>query len=1057
MAIAGQAKDRASTRREPGDTIGWEDFAIMPKEPRARLATGPPCPVRPRSSSPGRGWRFALAASLAGVGGSPAAAAPPLDHVIVVVMENRAYDTVVSQPYISSMISRGVVFTSSFAIRHPSQPNYVALWSGSTQGSTSDACVVRGSPFTAENLGHACEVAGLRWRAYSEDLPWAGSDTCRANDLYARKHAPWTQFGNLDHLNERPYTDLALDIANRELPELAFVVPNLCNDMHSCPTARGDAWLADNVPAMLEALGPNDLLVLTWDEADHSGDNHILTAFLGGAVKPGFAVADTINHYTVLRAICEGLGLTPFMAAASEPTIANAWVDRNLVANPSFEASTDGWIPYQDAAIARVPGGSDGAYALEIQGPPVAGPFGVDDAPEWVGPGVAAGARYRFTAWVRSAAGTGSAQLQIGERVGPVRQGAPFRSPTASLSPAWQMLSVDYVVTNPGAALDFQVIDDPGAPGEAFQVDAVSIVLAGADRPPLVAAPAAQGAEGSRITMNVTAVDPDRHPIDRLTADLSALPPGDAVFRVGPGNASGTLTWTPSFADGGRSYPVSFTASNTLTGARVTTISVANVNRPPRASLAVTPAAGPAPLTVTADASASTDPDGPLAGYTFDFGDGTVVGPQSTPGATHVFTPGVWTVTVRVDDGDGGADAAAVRVNASFNMVTNGSFESSLDGWRPSAGATLARVPGGYDGDWALEVRGPASLASFEANDVPNWVGVVVAGRRYHFTAWVRSAAGSGSASLRIREFLNGLQVGNTVRSPAVRLLPEWQMLAADPVAATAGGTFDFQLTDTPAAPAEVFDIDAVAIEREGPDLAPVVTAPPYAIAPTGVPIGLTVMAADPDGDPIGSLGADLAGLPPGNDARFTADPAHHSGRLTWTPRPADLGRTYPVTFTATNGRSGSAATPVSVIAKRPPHAAPAVTPGAGAAQATGGTRDTTGTSGAGPAASDGALASPPDAADEAGGMRASVSPNPVASEGALSFTMRRPGLARVELFDVRGRCVRTLLDGLRPGGRHALPLDGRDDTGAPLPAGMYYYRLRTAEGSTSGRFLLLP
>ena len=66
------------------------------------------------------------------------------------------------------------------------------------------------------------------------------------------------------------------------------------------------------------------------------------------------------------------------------------------------------------------------------------------------------------------------------------------------------------------------------------------------------------------------------------------------------------------------------------------------------------------------------------------------------------------------------------------------------------------------------------------------------------------------------------------------------------------------------------------------------------------------------------------------------------------------------------------------------------------------------------------------------------------------------PGPVRAQVFDVRGRCVRTLIDGDWPAGRQIIALDGRDDRGAMLPAGVYYYRVRTAEGSQTGRFLLL-
>src|SRR5439155_16894536 len=77
------------------------------------------------------------------------------------------------------------------------------------------------------------------------------------------------------------------------------------------------------------------------------------------------------------------------------------------------------------------------------------------------------------------------------------------------------------------------------------------------------------------------------------------------------------------------------------------------VNAPPVASLVLSPTSGAAPLAVSADASRSSDPDSPIASYRFDFGDGTVVGPQASPTATHTYAAGNWTATVQVADSGG--------------------------------------------------------------------------------------------------------------------------------------------------------------------------------------------------------------------------------------------------------------------------------------------------------------------------------------------------------------------------------------------------------------------
>ncbi len=298
--------------------------------------------------------------------GRPAAAAaqansvPPLSHVIVIMMENQAYVNMKTLPYISTLISAYSSFADSYAITHPSQPNYLAIWSGSTQKITDDTCPAPGSPFSTPNLGQACEAAGLTWRAYCEGLPSDGYTGCSADGgLYMRKHAPWTDFGNLNHNNERPYSDLATDLANGTLPNLAFVIPNMCDDMHDCAPSVGDTWLSKNVPSMLAGLGPNGLLVLTWDEDDDAHGNNILTVFAGPLVRSGYISTTVINHYTVLRTIGDGLSLAPIGLASGQNPILDVW--RGISGAGTIPA-TRAWL----GAVTPNPSGGSFAALLSL-------------------------------------------------------------------------------------------------------------------------------------------------------------------------------------------------------------------------------------------------------------------------------------------------------------------------------------------------------------------------------------------------------------------------------------------------------------------------------------------------------------------------------------------------------------------------------------------------------------------------------------------------------------------------------------------------------------------
>jgi acid phosphatase len=286
---------------------------------------------------------LALAAAPAATASQAATAVvPALDHIIVVVMENKDWSQVRYASYTQSLEITGAELINSYGVtQDASQPNYLALWAGSTFGVTTNACPPPGSPYTAENLGHALEVAGKTWRAYSENLPATGSSICTSggtSPAYTRKHEPWTDFSNLDHNNERVYSDLALDIANNTLPNLAYVIPNNCNNTHNtgCTVTIGDTWLSNNLPAMIAAVGNNGVVILTWDEDSGTlgNNNHILTIFKGPRVPHGFQSTGVVNHYNVLRTICDALGLAPFGEAANVAAITDVWFQGDLAVPP---------------------------------------------------------------------------------------------------------------------------------------------------------------------------------------------------------------------------------------------------------------------------------------------------------------------------------------------------------------------------------------------------------------------------------------------------------------------------------------------------------------------------------------------------------------------------------------------------------------------------------------------------------------------------------------------------------------------------------------------------
>lgn len=247
---------------------------------------------------------------------------PRPDHVVIVVEENRAYRQIIgspSAPYINALAQRGALFTESYGIRHPSQPNYLALFSGSTQGLTDDSCP---HAFGGANLGRALLDAGWSFAGYSESMPTNGFTGCNSGS-YARKHSPWVNFTNLPAQVNRTFAEFPTNFD--ALPTVAFVIPNLDNDMHDGSVARGDAWLQTHLDRYVQwAQTHNSLLILTWDEDDRSENNHIATIFVGPMVQPG-RYRGRINHYTLLRTLEDMFDLPHANQSTNTAPILNVW------------------------------------------------------------------------------------------------------------------------------------------------------------------------------------------------------------------------------------------------------------------------------------------------------------------------------------------------------------------------------------------------------------------------------------------------------------------------------------------------------------------------------------------------------------------------------------------------------------------------------------------------------------------------------------------------------------------------------------------------------------
>jgi hypothetical protein len=243
------------------------------------------------------------------------ASTPPAryDHVVWVVMENKAYSSVIgsaSAPYENRLAGQCASAVNFFAETHPSLPNYIAMTSGSPQGITDDAAP-SSHPL---NVPSIFSQLGRRWRSLQESMP--SNCLLTKSGRYAVKHNPAAYYTNI-----RAGCG-ALDVPLTDSPDISarftFVTPNLCNDSHDCTVATGDAWLKTflgKVFAGSEYQAGKTAVFVTWDEDDTSHSNHIATLVAAPSVAPGTAPTATFGHYSMLRTTEAMLGLR-FVGAA---------------------------------------------------------------------------------------------------------------------------------------------------------------------------------------------------------------------------------------------------------------------------------------------------------------------------------------------------------------------------------------------------------------------------------------------------------------------------------------------------------------------------------------------------------------------------------------------------------------------------------------------------------------------------------------------------------------------------------------------------------------------
>ena len=263
----------------------------------------------------------------------------PRQHIVFILLENHEYSSVTSSsmPYLTSESAKYVTLTRSYAVTHPSLPNYMTLTGGDTFFN-SDCHVTDASCRTnATNLADQLNAAGISWKAYMETMPYScfkGDSYGPSPNHYVAKHDPFMHYNDVYSSSKScsrvvPLTQLSTDLQQSALPQYAFITPNECNDAHSCSLATADHFLSSWIPKIYSGLGSTGVIFVTFDEGSTTAGccggvaagGHIFSAILGPGAKGSTKNSTIVDGYSLLRAVEENWSLPLLRKAAKAPQL----------------------------------------------------------------------------------------------------------------------------------------------------------------------------------------------------------------------------------------------------------------------------------------------------------------------------------------------------------------------------------------------------------------------------------------------------------------------------------------------------------------------------------------------------------------------------------------------------------------------------------------------------------------------------------------------------------------------------------------------------------------
>jgi phospholipase C len=246
-------------------------------------------------------------------------------------MENASYGEVIGNPsaqYLNRLARACGLATKYRAITHPSLPNYLAATSGS-DWAIGDDNPPASHPVAHPSIFSQLAAAGMTWRSYEESMP-SNCDLSSSGE-YAVKHNPAGYYVGIRARCARWDVPMGTTSSGRfvsalrrdRLPSFSFVTPNVCDDMHDCPIATGDAWLRRWITTIVASRGYRSgatAIFVTFDEGS-GNSNQVATIIVSPTTAPGTSSGVAFSHYSLLKTTEQLLGIPTYLAHADDPSV----------------------------------------------------------------------------------------------------------------------------------------------------------------------------------------------------------------------------------------------------------------------------------------------------------------------------------------------------------------------------------------------------------------------------------------------------------------------------------------------------------------------------------------------------------------------------------------------------------------------------------------------------------------------------------------------------------------------------------------------------------------